>query len=604
MNNAQLKMMNDFSPFLVDFKMTWQFIKLLKLPHRTICLFTGNQSMKTSGVCYQYVWRVLGTHPVPKKNITYFECSTRNNDNKSPHGFYRFLDNGVIVNGWEKGTWNIKTLPKDGKCSYCGAPIVIYQRQSKRIRLCAETLPGDKVKTSDDGTGTAETKNTIYPELLKWMPKSLIKRDITFRNPAMIVIDPLKGIELNGTKNEGEDILFDFMSYVQSTQAAAGVQLMSCYCDEEPPFDFWIEQNRRLFIEDGDMLLGLTPARQLSWTYDELFEKAQVYYRTQTVVDYMNKTEKDKNYKVVMKTDSPKDIAVLQAATDDNPMVSLQVLESIHATTDDPDLLATTRYGIHKQISGRIFKDFDYTVHYVDFEKYFPDGIFREWNHYRMIDYHPHNKWACIWLAISPENEAFIWREWSPDPEKVITRMIANEMAIMSQDYKFKINLIDPRAAETQTNTGTTTVEDLNDDFVALKREGICTGGYWETWDTKGTRGREVVRERLKNAKDCKRPFNNKIQYQGLSRHIPTLWISTRCPETARSVKQWRLESYARATNNVDKDRKETPTQKWSHFCTAIEAIFKDNRVRPPLIGYRNTSKPAPKYFNGRRARA
>jgi hypothetical protein len=605
------KQLNETAPLLTDYNpktrvgwsKTWQFKKFLQMPQQTIALFCGNQAMKTSSICYQYVMRVLGYHPVPKKNVIYFECLKRDLGNPAPHGFYKFKEpDSTIVSGWEKGTWNVNTLPKDGKCTYCGDPIVIHQRYAKKIRMCSETLPGDKESISDDGTQTAEIKNTIYPELKKWMPPYLIKKDITFRNPAMIVLDPLKGMELNGSVNKGDDIVFDFVSYSQTIQSGAGVQRMSTFCDEESPKDFWDEQIPRLLAEDGDLLLGLTPANQLSWSFDEVFEQAQIYYRTQSVCDYLNSVEKDRNYTLVETTDSPKSIGVLQASTDDNPTLGKEAIEVLFANVDDPDVMATRRYGIHRQVSGRIFKGFDYKVHYQDFEKYFPDGIFHDWNHYRLIDYHPHNKWAVSWVAISPENEAFAWMEWEPDPERIITRMIANEIALMSADYKFKCNLIDPLAAETQTNTGTTTVEDLNTVFHELKKEGVGTGGWWETWDTKGTRGREVVRERLKNAKQCKHPFNNKVSNQGITRYLPTLWISTRCPQTARSLKQWRLESWARSAANVNKDRKETPAQKWSHFCTALEALFKDKRVRPPLIGYKAPQKTQHQYFQGRRS--
>ncbi|MCK4328778.1 hypothetical protein KAX02_02940 [candidate division WOR-3 bacterium] len=593
------KQLNDLSA-LLSFKPTWQLKKFMRLPHRIISLFTGNQAFKTSAICFQYVMRVLGHHPVPKKNVVYFECKSRNQDNLAPHGYYEFIDNGVKVKGWEKGTWNIKTLPKDGKCPYCGEPIVIHQRTSNKIRLCAETLPGDKEQVSDDKTQTAETKNTIYPELKKWLPPFLLKRDITFRNPAMIVKDPLKGMTLNNTINKGNDIIFDFISYNQSIQSTAGIQRLSIFCDEESPKDFWDEQIPRLLKEDGDLLLGLTPANLMSWTYDEIFEKAQIYYRTSKVCEFLNKTEKDRNYKTLEITDSPNPIAVIQAATDDNPTLSPQVIDEMFFAVDDPDVLATRRYGIHKQVSGRIFKTFDYKIHFIDYEKYFPTGMFHDWNHYRMIDYHSHNKWACVWLSVSPYNEAFVWKEWSPDPERIITRLIVNEMAVMSGDYKFKLNLVDALAAENQPGSGTSTLEDLNDFFLELKREGICTGAYFETWNTKGIRGREVIRERLKYAKDCKRPFNNKVQHQGITRYLPTLWISNRCPETARSLKQWRLESRVRAASNVDKDRLERPTQKFSHYCTALEAIFKDRRLKAPLTVYKAPSK-TPSYFQGAR---
>lgn len=603
MKTSKEQQINDCQAIFLDFKATWQFKKFMRLPHRIITLFSGNQSFKTSAACCQYVWRILGRHPVPKKNVVYFECSERNIDNKAPHGFYSFKDNDVIVKGWEKGTWNIETLPKDGKCPYCGALIIIHQRKGKKIRLCAETLPADKETLSSDGTQIAETKNTVYPELKKWMPHYLIKRDITVRNPAMIITDPLVGLELNGTRNIDGDILIDFASYGQDVQAEGGVQRMSIYCDEEPPKDHWDEHTARLTMEDGDILLGLTPANAMTWSFDSLYEKAQIYYRTPIVRDFLNDMEKTNRYKLVETTDSPSPIAVIQSSTYDNPVLSKDVINEQLESIDDPDVLATRIYGIHRQVSGRIFKDFDYKVHFLDFDRFFPDGIFREWNHYRMVDYHSHNRWACVWMSVSPENEAFVWREWNPDPEKVITAMIANEMAIMSGNYKFKFDLIDALAAETQTNTGTSTVEDLNDEFLKLKREGICTGAYWETWDSKGTRGREVVRTRLKYAKECKRPFNNKVKNHGVTRYLPTLWVSNQCVEVGRSLKQWRLQGRRRSSLNVEKDRDETPTPKWSHFCTAIECAFKDKRLRPPLIGYKSPSRVSPRYFQGARNR-
>ena len=583
------------------FEPTWQFERFMTMPFKIIGLFCGNQAFKTSGSMYSYVVRVYGTHPVPKKNVMYLECSERNVKDLSPHGYYTKVYDGVPMPGWEKGTWNRETVPKDGKCTFCGAPIVVHQRRSKKIRLCAETLPGDKESASKDGTQSVETKNTVYPELKRWMPPNLIKRDITFRNPAMIVLDPLKGYSLNGTVNKGEDIVFDFMGYSQTVQAGAGIQRLSIYCDEEPPKDFWDEQLSRLLAEDGDIILGLTPAQGMSWTFDELFERAHQYYRTPAVCDFLNKNERDRSYKRIEVTDTDSAVGVIQAATDDNPTLSPQVIEELFGNVDDPDVMATRRYGIHRQVSGRIFKSFDYRVHYIDFDEYFPDGMFRDYNHYRMIDYHPHNKWACVWLSISPQNEAFVWHEFSPDPEKMITRTIANEIALLSGQFKFKVNLIDPLAEQVQTNTGTTTVEDINDAFRDLKREGICTGGFWETWDTKGTRGREVVRERLNYAAQCRRPFNNKVKKDGTVVYLPTLWINRQCIETGRSLKQWRLESWARSYANVDRDRKESPAQKWSHFCTAIEAIMKDKRLKPALDRPAREPRPAPRYFQSRR---
>ena len=81
---------------------------------------------------------------------------------------------------------------------------------------------------------------------------------------------------------------------------------------------------------------------------------------------------------------------------------------------------------------------------------------------------------------------------------------------------------------------------------------------------------------------------------------LPTIWISNRCKQTGLSLKNWRIEEWANSSALVTKDKKDKPQQKWSHFCTALEAIFKDSRFRPqPAYQYVPPRKSS--YFNGRR---
>ena len=566
------------------------------MPESIIAFFAGNQVGKTASIVHQYVLRLFCWHPIPKKNVFYFECPRRTLDNPAPHGYLKIRYDDVVLPYYEAGTYNIKNVPKDGKCPYCGEKLKIHYRTSRVIRMCSENLPGDRAEVSKDGTQTAETKNTIYPALKMWLPKFLIKRDIRFRSFALIARDPWDGNEFFGEIYRGDDIVFDFVSYSQQVQSSAGVQRMSIYFDEEPPKDFYDEQIPRLFKEDGDIIIGLTPAEHLTWTYDEIYERARVYYRTQRVCDFMNKQDKLLDIKPIMTTENDTSIGVVQAASDDNETLSKDVLERMFENISDPDEIAIRRYGIHKQISGRIFKSFDYRVHYINFNEYFPDGMFHDWYHYRMIDYHTHNRWAVVWMSLSPQNEAFVWREYAPDPEKMTTWLIANEIAHMSEDYRFRFNIVDPLAKTTQSNTTTTVVDDLNEYFMMLRKEGIGTGGFWEAWDTKGTRGREVIKERLSNSLRARKPFNNKID----GTYKPTLWICNTCPETARSLKMWRYEEWANRKDRISREKKEKPMQKFSHFCMCLEGAFKDNRCRPPLMKI-PTRHEAPRYFQGAR---
>lgn len=563
----EIKQLNQFEN-IFRYKTTWAYQKFLQCPQNIIALFTGNQAMKTSSVAHSYVLRIMSWHPVPKKNVLYFECD-------------------------EQHFYNMLTLPKDGKCTVCGHPVNPHRRNSRTFRFASETLPGQSENVSDDGR-SAEVKNTQYPEFKKWLPPHLIKKDITFRNTSMMLNCPYGG----------DNIIVEFVSYNQSVQSTAGPQRLSIWEDEEAPYEFHEEQIPRIIAEDGDIIISLTPANRVTWTYDQVFEKASVFYRTKTVVDFLNRDQKEKIYEQEEVTDSTLSIAVIQAATDDNPTLSPSAINVLFENFDDPDALAIRRFGIFKQVSGRIYKAFNPKVHIIDSERWFPAGLPDSWTYARSIDYHEHVPWAVGWIAISPEDEAFIYDEINPSPEKMVTREISQIIAERSADTHFIFNGIDPLASKTQTNTGTSVLEDMNKYFTEYKMEGICSGGRWEAFETKSTRGRDEIRKRLKNAIICERPFNNERVKDGIRTYLPTLWIYSRCKETIKSLRQWRLEEWSSVNALVTKDMKETPQQKYSHFCTAFEAVFKDKRFRARRPEYKTFNKtrtdPHRNYFNVR----
>jgi len=221
------------------------------------------------------------------------------------------------------------------------------------------------------------------------------------------------------------------------------------------------------------------------------------------------------------------------------------------------------------------------------------------WVHARSIDCHERNPWAIIWVALSSSNEAFVYREWNPSPTKYVNLTIAEGIAVRSGMQKYVMNLIDPQAKKIQTNTGISTIEDFNRIFYQLKKEGLCLGGYWEVFDTKGHKGTDDISTRLKNAVRVGKPFNNRIIEDGKQMVLPTLWIAKECPEMAKSLKHWRYEDWATSKLSVVKDKKETKIQKFSHFCTALEGIFKDNRFRP-RHDREYQPKKTPRYFQAR----
>lgn len=364
-------------------------------------------------------------------------------------------------------------------------------------------------------------------------------------------------------------------------------------CDEQPQKAFYDEQLPRLLAADGDLILTLTPADFITWVYDEIFDRASAFYRSQVICEKFDLKQIE-----VLRDDNA--IAVVQAATDDNPTLKPEAIERIFESYDDPDVIAIRRYGVFKQISGRIFKAFEWNTHIIDERQYFPDGIPWEGTHGRGIDYHERTAWAIGWLYLNEFDELFVYDEYNPSPEHLVTEQIARETALKSGNRKYRLDLIDPLAAKVQPNTGLSVVDDLNRLFAMYRREGICTGAYWQVWDTKGTRGRENIRERLKNSVTAGKPFNNVIVKNGKKVYLPTIWIFSRCKQFANSFKNWRWDEWADSSAGTVKEEKNTAQQRYSHFPMVVEAFLKDNRFRPTRGSYWGGSardRGLPDYF-------
>jgi len=452
------------------------------------------------------------------------------------------------------------------------------------LRFASETLPMES-----EGK---EVRNTQYPEFKKWCPPSLIKKDISLRKPVLILKDP----------QGGQDVYIEFVSFSQEVQAQAGVQRRRVWVDEHCKKAFYEEQVPRLLASGGDMIFTLTPAQEyMDWEYDEFYERASHIVRTKSIVNRI-KERMGKDVPQIEKVNNGQSIAVLMAASDDNPTLNKEIIERQYNALGDDDIIDIRRYGLFKQISGRIFKNFDKKIHVIDKNKYFPQGLPFDWLHARGIDYHDHNNWAIGWMSLSPHNEAFIWNEFYPSPENMVTLEICGVIADKSLDYRFLINKIDPLASKTQSNTGLSVVDDINRYMYEFKKDGRGTGGIWTTWDTKSTRGRDEIRMRLANSRLVGVPFNNEVRRKdGKVEYLPTIWICNNCRNSIDFMWQWRKEQWTNREMALQKDSKDEPQQKWSHFNMVWEGLFKEPYFSYKLIGHKKVNRESP-YNNYMRA--
>jgi phage terminase large subunit-like protein len=502
---------------------------LLDSPCRITCLYTGNQYGKNETAAYDYILRVLNMHPNKKKNIL-----------KSD---------------------NLTTL-----------------------RLASQTLPGEKEEI--------EVRNTQYPVFKKRLPKEFFKKDITARDKTVTV-----------NTIDGGTAQFEFVSFSQDVQGMAGVQRRSCWIDEECSREFFEEINMRMLATGGDIIFTFTPVPgSIGWEFDELYERARIIYRTKHVRDRL-KERTGEDVPEIEYTDSNEDICVIMAATDDNPIyvdlaakksietghviTAKEYLDSIFSVFDDQDVVDARRYGLFRQLSGKIYKSFSYDIHRIKYDEYFKEGIPYGWKHFRGIDYHRANPWACVWMSISPHDELFIWDNLAPSTSAMSVYDVCKLIVDRSGDLKYSLNLIDPLGKEKKEEHNRSTVEDMNDYFRELRSNNIGTGGYWDAWDTHGMRGREELIKRMINSTICKKPFNNKVAKWGREEYLPTVWITDNCKIILDSLKNWRKDDWATREMLVKNDAKEKEQVKWSHFPITIECLLKSpivsNSVRKQM---------------------
>jgi hypothetical protein len=412
--------------------------------------------------------------------------------------------------------------------------------------------------------------------------------------------------------------MIEFVGYNQSDMSQAGQARLSVWLDEIGSRAFFEEQVPRIIDADGDLLLTFTPTGNTSgWEFDYFYERARIIYRMPSVrARILERT--GRAVPAVEKNPKGDDIMIIMAATDDNPVwqdmvderskrtgklitVAEYIEESMGILGADPDIVDARRFGLFTQLSGKIFKQFD-KIHIIDKNEYFPQGLPEGWLHFRGIDYHQRTPWAFVWCMVSPANEMFVVADEAYDPSKMRTYDIAEAIAHQCGDYRFRLDLIDPLASTSQSNTGRTTVQDLNDDFRVLKKMEVGTGGYWQPWDTKNTRGREELTKRLINSIRCGKPFNNKQEELGRQVQLPTIWFCSNCKYTIPSFQNWRHKENKSKDVLIFEEEKERGGSRWSHHPIAIECLLK----RPEVSMARWPDKDrevhkSPKYFTDRR---
>jgi hypothetical protein len=421
---------------------------------------------------------------------------------------------------------------------------------NKPVRFISKCLP----------KGPGDEENQQYVEFKRFVPSEFIKKDVTARSASMTI----------KSAYGGQDLKVEFMAKTQDIDAYMSVQRSAYYQDEEIDRTKWDENRIRLIKEGGDSTICLTPVRGMDWTYDDIWKKASKIFRSKTICDRYG-------YPEIEESSSGRDIEIFCWATDDNPVMDPKSIDRIFEGIDDPDELAMRRYGVFRQVSGRIYKSFDKKVHEIPFDKVFDPSIFRNYWHFRMIDYHPAKPWYCSWVAVSPKNEWFIWNELLGRHDVMTNldlRDQIKEASLIPEDHEFnRATLVDPLAKQKQGNTGFSTFEDITLGEYGLRR---CTSA-----DTKNKNGRMQIKQRLKNSLECGVPGNNLNRGEPDVRfgiYKPTIWFLSNCTGHINHFNSWRYVDWKQEAVKAVKDVKRE-SEKYSDYCRNIEFLAALNPV-------------------------
>lgn len=337
--------------------------KFLDCDMDVLALFFGNQTGKGALVVFNYILRIMGYHPVPRKNILYYEC-------KNEH-YYSPAD----VSNMNLGTEPLLQLHSDKYiCPKCKEKLnpKIREGAHRIIRFASQNMPGSETTTKGKGvravsSSTGETRNTQYIELMKWLPPHLLRdKKISVRDATQRIIDPYP---------TGMDIIIEYMSFNQMTQSGAGHQRLSCWCDELPSKEFFDEQIPRLLaVEGGDLILSYTVTKEVGYLFDLIWTRAKKIYRSKTVVDFFKK-ERHEILPLEEETDSEFDIAVFHGSTFDNPTLKpdrvRKMMKLLHDDCENDDVMNMRLYCIFSEITSYVFPGFNQRVHVINGNKYF-----------------------------------------------------------------------------------------------------------------------------------------------------------------------------------------------------------------------------------------
>jgi len=340
----------------------------------------------------------------------------------------------------------------------------------------------------------------IIPFLEEWLDPAIIKKKT--RNPIGI---PVKWELKNGS-------VFDILTYEQDTEQYEGWKGHIFWGDEPIPRDKWIATLRGLVDFRGRAWLTLTPLTQ-PWIYDDIYNA------------------NDPNVKVV--------------TTDirDNPHLSEAAIQDFERSLT-PEEKEARIHGRFLHLSGLIYKEYNPNIHVIE-----PFQIKDHWTRYFCIDPHPRTPTACLWLAVDPQENYWIYDELWLDGmtiDQVASAIHAQEAGRLPQ-----LRFIDPAMDKDNELAGGFNVRK------ELMKYGIFTSRANTDTDLGRNRIKQALMPKYSTVAGCE---------------MPRLRIMRNCTQTNYEFTHYIWDEYARGRDDIDP--KQRAKKKNDHFMDCLKYIM------------------------------
>lgn len=355
-----------------------------------------------------------------------------------------------------------------------------------------------RIAAQDFNKGVGEV---IVPFLEDWLDPTLIQKKQ--RNPIGI---PVKWVLKNGSR-------FDILTYEMTVESYEGWRGHIAWFDEPPPRDMYVATMRGLVDYHGKNWLTLTPIKQ-PWIYDSIYTKA--------------------DGKVVF---------VVTTDIKDNKYLSAEAIADFESKLSTEEKEARL-HGRFLHLTGLVYKDFNPMIHICE-----PPQIKEDWTRYFCIDPHPRTPTACLWLAVDPKDNHYVYDElWleNLDIEQVAHAIHAQEGSL-SPRFRF----IDPHMDKDNELAGGFNIRK------ELMKHGVFT--------IRASSDPFLGKSRIKAA--LKPKYNHMVKTE-----MPQLKVSRNCQHTI-----YEFEHYLWADRKRDKDERdplERTLKKNDHFMDCLRYIY------------------------------